>query len=43
MYIGCFLSEVKDRLQELIEIKGRDYAIDYMAKHWPKIDLQKIL
>ena len=23
--------------------KGKDYAIDYMAKHWPKIDLRKVL
>ena len=43
VYIGCFLSSVKDRLQEMIELKGRDYAIDYMTTHWGKIDLAKVL
>ena len=43
VYIGCFVSNVKDCLQEMIETKGRDYAINYMAKHWPKIDLCKVL
>ena len=42
-YIGCILSDVKDRLQEIIELKGRDYAINYMNEHWPKINLNKIL
>ena len=43
VYIGCFLSDVKDRLQEMIEMKGEDYTMNYMAKHWPKIDLSKVL
>ena len=43
VYIGCFLSDVKGRLQEMIEMKGRDYAIDYMTTHWPKIDLSRVL
>ena len=43
VYIGCFLSDVKERLQEMIEMKGKDYAINYMTKHWQKIDLSKIL
>ena len=43
VYIGCILSDVKDRLQEMIELKGRDYTIDYMNKHWQKIDLSKVL
>ena len=43
VYIGCFLSSVQERLQELIEKKGRDYAIDYMKEHWANIDLSKIL
>ena len=43
VYIGCIVSSVKDRLQEMIEMKGKDYAIDYMNEHWPKIDLNKIL
>ena len=43
VYIGCFLFDVKDRLQEMIEKKGRDYAINYMKTHWPKIDLNMVL
>ena len=42
-YIGCIVSDVKDRLQEMIEMKGEDYSMNYMAKHWPKIDLCKVL
>ena len=42
-YIGCIVFNVKDRLQEMIKMKGKDYAIDYMTKHWPKIDLAKVL
>ena len=42
-YAGCILSSVKDRLQEMINTKGRDYAINYMKTHWPKIDLSKVL
>ena len=43
VYIGCFLSDVKDRIQEMKEMKGEDYTMNYMAKHWPKIDLAKVL
>ena len=43
VYIGCFLSDVKERLQEMIEMKGEGYAINYMNEHWQKIDLSKIL
>ena len=42
-YVGCILSDVKDRLQEMIDMKGKDYAMNYMNKHWPKIDLSKVL
>ena len=42
-YVGCILFDVKDRLQEMIDKKGRDYAISYMKEHWPKIDLSKVL
>ena len=42
-YTGCILLDVKDRLQEMIDIKGKDYAINYMNEHWPKIDLSKVL
>ena len=43
VYIGCILSDVKDRLQEMIDMKGKDYAMNYMTTHWPKIDLAKVL
>ena len=43
IYVGCVLSSVKDYLQEMIEKKGRDYAINYMKTHWEKIDLSKVL
>ena len=42
-YVGCILSDVKDRLQEMIDTKGEDYAMNYMNEHWPKIDLSKVL
>ena len=43
VYSGCLLYNVKDRLQEMKDMKGEDYIIDYMTKHWPKIDLAKVL
>lgn len=43
IYSGCVLSSVKDCLQEMIENKGKDYAVNYMNEHWPKIDLSKVL
>ena len=43
IYAGCVLSSVKDYLQQMIEMKGKDYAIDYMTTHWGKIDLSKVL
>ena len=42
-YAGCILFNVKDRLQEMKDAKGEDYAINYMTTHWPKIDLCKVL
>ena len=42
-YVGCILFNVKDRLQEMIEKKGKDYAMNYMTTHWAKIDLSKVL
>ena len=42
-YIGCIVFNVKDRIQEMIDMKGEDYAINYMNEHWPKIDLAKVL
>ena len=43
IYAGCYVSNIKDYLQEMIKLKGRDYAMSYMKEHWPKIDLSKIL
>ena len=43
VYIGCFLSDVKDRIQEMIEMKGEDYTMNDMKEHWPKINLEKVL
>ena len=42
-YIGCIVFNVKDRLQEMKNMKGEGYAINYMKNHWPKIDLCKVL
>ena len=42
-YVGCILFNVKDRLQEMKDTKGKDYAMNYMKNHWPKIDLSKVL
>ena len=42
-YVGCIVFNVKDRLQEMKDTKGEDYAINYMNEHWPKIDLSKVL
>ena len=42
-YIGCILSDVKDRFQEMKNAKGEDYAMNYMNEHWPKINLAKVL
>ena len=43
IYTGCILSDVKDRIQEMIDMKGEDYAMNYMKTHWSKIDLSKVL
>ena len=43
IYVGCYVSIVKAYLQDIIEMKGKDYAIDYMNEHWPKVDLSKVL
>ena len=42
-YAGCLVFNVKDRLQEMIKMKGEDYAINYMKTHWGNIDLAKVL
>ena len=43
IYIGCYVSDVKYYLQKMIDMKGKDYAINYMKTHWSKIDLNKVL
>ena len=43
IYVGCYVSNVKDYLQDMIDTKGEDYAMNYMNEHWPKIDLSKVL
>ena len=43
IYAGCVLYDVRERFQEMIEKKGKDYAMNYMKTHWPKIDLAKVL
>ena len=43
IYAGYVLFNVKDRLQEMIKKKGKDYAMNYMNEHWPKIDLSRVL
>ena len=42
-YTGCILSDVKDRLQDMIKTYDKDHAINYMKTHWEKIDLSKVL
>ena len=43
IYVGCILSDVKDRIQEMKNTKGEDYTMNYIKTHWPKIDLSKVL
>ena len=42
-YVGCIVFNVKDRLQDMINMNDKDYAMNYMNEHWPKIDLCKVL
>lgn len=43
IYAGCVLSSVKDYLQQMKDMKGEGYTINYMTTHWPKINLAKVL
>lgn len=43
IYVGCVLSSVKDYLQQMKDIKGEGYTMNYMTTHWPKINLSKVL
>ena len=43
IYFGYVLFNVKERIQEMKEIKGEDYTMIYMKTHWPKIDLSRVL
>ena len=42
-YVGCIVFNVKDRLQDMINMNDKDYAINYMKTHWGNIDLSKVL
>ena len=42
-YTGYILFNVKERLNEMKEMKGEDYMMSYMNEHWPKIDLSMVL
>lgn len=42
-YIGCCVAGVRGYLSDMIEEKGKEYTINYMKEHWPKIDLNKVL
>lgn len=42
-YFGCYISNIKDYLQEMKDMKGEPYMMSYMKTHWPKINLAKIL
>lgn len=42
-YAGCILFDTKDRLQQMKDMYGEDYTINYMNEHWPKIDLSRVL
>ena len=43
IYVGCVLSSVKDYLQQMKDMKGEGYTMNYMTTHWPKIDLSRVL
>ena len=43
IYVGCVLSSVKDYLQQMKDMKGEGYTMNYMTTHWPKINLSRIL
>lgn len=43
IYIGCYVSDVKSYLQDMIEMKGEDYTMNYMKTHWANIDLSRVL
>ena len=42
-YSSCFGSYVKSYLHDMIKMKGRNYAMNYMTTHWPKINLSRVL
>lgn len=42
-YSSCFGSDVRSYLDQMRDMKGEDYTMNYMNEHWPKIDLSKIL
>lgn len=42
-YFGCYISNIKDYLQEMKDMKGEDYTMSYMKTHWPTINLNKLM
>ena len=42
-YSSCFGSDVRSYLDQMRDMYGEDYTIDYMATHWEKIDLSRVL
>ena len=42
-YSSCFGSDVRSYLDQMRDMKGEDYTINYMNEHWPKIDLSRVL
>lgn len=42
-YSSCFGSDVRSYLDQMRDMKGEDYTINYMNEHWPKIDLNRVL
>lgn len=42
-YSSCFGSDVRSYLDQMRDMSGEDYAINYMKTHWPKIDLSRVL
>ena len=40
---ACFGSAVKSYLDQMKDIKGEDYMMNYMKTHWGNIDLAKVL
>ena len=40
---ACFSSDVRSYLDQMRDMKGEDYTMNYMKTHWGNIDLAKVL